>query len=55
LGWNYAYILVSVYYYSAVASIVFKLKVEMFCDSGRNRRPDEKVVVLTLGSYNKNS
>jgi hypothetical protein len=31
-----------VYPYSVVASAVFKFKVEIFCDAGRNTRPEIK-------------
>lgn len=31
-----------VYPYSAVASVVFKFKVEIFSDAGRNTRPEVK-------------
>jgi len=35
-------ILMRVHPYSAVASVVFKFKVEIFCAAGRNTRPEVK-------------
>lgn len=42
LDLNYSYILMLAYPYSAVASVVFKFRVEIFCDAGRNTRPEVK-------------
>jgi len=42
LDLNCSYILMRVYPYSAVASVVFKFKVEIFSDAGRNTRPEVK-------------
>lgn len=42
LDLNYSYILMRVYPHSAVASVVFKFKIKIFCDAGRNTRPEVK-------------
>jgi hypothetical protein len=42
LDLNHSYILMCVYPYSAVTSVEFKFRVELFCDAGRNTRPEVK-------------